>query len=194
MQCLTHNPPVLGLALLSGDGSGWGLCRRASPRPEPGSTCCTEARLTGNHDNKSLRRVALKQAMTRVQHAGRFRAGCVQNCIAQHPSKMSVEAMMTKAFAVSLKPPNTRLMVRNSCPRPSLCLARMAKPSRPDVLSATTFSRHCQQTGLCSACVAGLKRKDSGCIPFTRGIGTATYTVRRHMQQALPARGRMPGT
>ena len=68
-----------------------------------------------------------------------------------HPSRMSVEAMMTKALAVSLKPPNMRPTVRNSCPRPSLCRVRMPKPSRPVVLSATTFSRHCAENTVGSA-------------------------------------------
>ncbi len=51
---------------------------------------------------------------------------------------------MMKALAVSLKPPKMRPEVRNSCPRPSVSRARIAKPSSPVVLSATTFSRHCR--------------------------------------------------
>ena len=86
--------------------------------------------------------VSLKQQATRPMVRGQGFCLLIRQCQA-HPSRMSVEAMIMKAFAVSLKPPKTRLMVRNSCPRPSLCLDRMAKPSRPDVLSATTFSRHC---------------------------------------------------
>lgn len=63
-----------------------------------------------------------------------------------HPNKMSVEAMMMKALAVSLRPANTRLMVRNSIARPSVFCAMIAKPRRPVVLSESTFSSACAQT------------------------------------------------
>ena len=66
-----------------------------------------------------------------------------------HPNKMSVEAMMMNAFAVSLRPAKTRLMVRNSIARPSVFCAMIAKPRRPVVLSESTFSSACIQT-LCA--------------------------------------------
>ena len=60
-----------------------------------------------------------------------------------HPSRMSVEAMMRKALAVSLRPPNTRPTVRNSTLRPSLLVTKMANRKMPVMESEMTFSSAC---------------------------------------------------
>ena len=50
---------------------------------------------------------------------------------------------MMKAFAVSLRPENTLLMVRKSSARPSEICAIIANPSIPVVLSEMTLTSAC---------------------------------------------------